>query len=98
MSTITKEKFIKVKNELKVEAKMLTDLKIEIKEKQRNGNAGNLQWKLINLKYNWRHKHIAYCLIKGRKLEEIEKYCHEHNKPNLNVIQMYINKWTTDAE
>lgn len=98
MNTI-KETLAIVKEELKAKAKKLSALKIEIKETMRSGKyAGRLQNALIDDKCEWRHKHIAYCMIKGKKLEEIESYCHDDNKPNLDVVQMYINKWTADAE
>ena len=99
MSTITKEKFMKIKEELKVEAKVLTNLKAEIKEKQRSGKAaGSLQWKLLDLKYQWRHKHIAYCLIKGRSLEEIEGKCNEGNEPNLTLVATYKKGFESDVK
>jgi len=98
MNTI-KETIAIVKEELKAKAKKLSALKIEIKETMRSGKyAGRLQSALIDDVCEWRHKHIAYCMIKGRTLEEIESNCHDDNKPNLDVVQMYINKWTANAE
>ena len=35
------------------------------------------QLKVVQLAYEFRHKHIAYCMLRGRKYEEIENYCHE---------------------
>jgi hypothetical protein len=93
-----KETLAIVKEELKAKAKKLSALKIEIKEMMRSGKyAGRLQSNLIDDKCEWRHLHIAYCMVKGRKLEEIESNCHEDNSPNLAVVQMHIDKWTADA-
>jgi len=32
---------------------------------------------LDNMRWNARHNHIAYCMLRGRSYEEIEKSCHE---------------------
>ena len=29
-------------------------------------------WELLSLRYEFRHKHVAYCLSRGRKLEQID--------------------------
>jgi len=98
MNTI-KETLAIVKEELKAKAKKLSALKIEIKETMRSGKyAGRLQGNLIDDVCEWRHKHIAYCMLKGRTLDEIESNCHEDNKPNLSVVQMHIAEWTKNAE
>jgi hypothetical protein len=98
MNTI-KETIAIVKEELKAKAKKLSALKIEIKETMRSGKyAGRLQGNLIDDVCEWRHKHIAYCMLKGRTLDEIESNCREDNKPNLSVVQMHIAEWTRNAE
>jgi len=89
MKTI-KEKIAIVKEVLKVEANELTTLKRELKETQRCGKyAGNLQCDLSGKRYRWRHKFIAYCILKGREIDEIEKRCHEDNQPNLQLVEQY---------
>lgn len=99
MSLITKEKFMKIKEELKVEARALTDIKAEIKDKQRNRKVvGSLQWKLSCMKHEWRHKHIAYCLIKGRTLESIEGKCDHGNEPNLALVEKYKKGFESDVK
>jgi len=35
--------------------------------------------------WQFRHKHIAYCLLRGRKYEEIENYCRV--EPNWQIIE-----------
>ena len=95
---MTKEKFAMVKNVLKVEAKELSALKIEIKETMRSGKyAGKLQWQLSLKKSEWRHKHIAYCLLRGRTIDEIESYCHDDNKPNIQLVEKYKGEFERDA-
>lgn len=89
MNTI-KENLAVVKNELKVEAKELATLKIEIKEKQKSGGyAGSMQCDLIDKRHEWRHKFIAYCTLKGRTIDEIESNCHEDNQPDLRLVELY---------
>lgn len=34
------------------------------------------QWGVEYLKRHYRHRHIAYCLVRGTPLEKIEKSCH----------------------
>lgn len=46
-----------------------------------------LQSKLELLKRDYRHKHIAYCLLRGTAYEAIEKICGMDNSPNWSVIE-----------
>jgi len=32
---------------------------------------------LDNMRWNARHQHVAYCMLRGRDYEEIEAKCHE---------------------
>lgn len=32
---------------------------------------------VLNRAHEFRHLHIVYCMFRGRKYEEIERYCHE---------------------
>jgi hypothetical protein len=38
----------------------------------------------------FRHKHIAYCLLRGRTYEQIESKVHEGNEPNWDKINAYM--------
>lgn len=68
--------------ELKMELKKLAK---EIKEWKRNRKEdkqlelGIYQWEAEGQvkwrKDDFRHKHIAYCILRGRKYEQIENYC-----------------------
>ena len=82
---------------LKAEAKALRDLKAEIKDKARNGKmAGGDQCNLVYKKHEWRHKQIAYCLLKGRTYEQIEGVVREGNEPNQALINKYKEEFTND--
>ena len=80
-----------LKEECKKLALEIKQTKIRIKEMQKKGEyAGANQYALIFLKRDYRHRHIAYCLLRGRKIEEIEKKTREENKPNQTLIQEII--------
>ena len=46
-----------------------------------------------NIRYDvsseFRHKHIAYCLVRGRTMEEIERYNHPGNEPNEKLVNQF---------
>ncbi len=41
----------------------------------------------IELSNKYRHMHIAYCLLRGRTLEQIEGKTREDNKPNMKKVE-----------
>ena len=45
------------------------------------------QWALSKLKSEYRHNHIAYCLMRGTPYELIESNCGPDNRPNLKLIE-----------
>lgn len=95
-----KEKLAIVKEVLKVEAKELSASKINVKNSQRTGDwSGSCgQWTLLCKRREWRHKFIAYCLLKGRTLEEIEKTCHEDNQPDMDLVERYKREFCGDND
>ena len=38
---------------------------------------GGFQFSVFKKAYEFRHKHIAYCMLRGREYGEIERYCRE---------------------
>ena len=73
-------KYRELKNILKQKAVDLHELKHDIKETQINNgsaSAAGLQYELYKDKAWYRHRHIAYSMLRGRKYEEIERTCHE---------------------
>lgn len=94
---ISKEKLVIVKEMLKLEAKELRELKIEVKDAQRKGCGGRLQNTLRSDKWAWRHKHIAYCELKGRTLEEIEGKSYGVDcEVNQSLVEKYKLGWSND--
>lgn len=51
-------------------------------------------------RYEYRHLHIARCLIKGRKMEEIERLVRDDNKRDEKYLQKLLDLWKPlhDAE
>lgn len=87
--------FKTLKAEQKEMAVKIRETKNETKETQKkNEYAGSLQYSLLKLRSEYRHKHIAYCLMRGRSYEEIEPKCRENNKPNKDLIQEIINEYS----
>jgi len=66
------------RKELKIECKSLAEkikaTKVELKkyQKENGGCDGGIYMSLYRLRYEYRHKHIAYSQLRGRKYEEIE--------------------------
>jgi len=60
------------KEELKDMARKLRALKQARKPKNENYHPG-INWEIYKLKRQYRHEHIAYCLVRGRTYEQIEQ-------------------------
>jgi len=71
-------KYPELKSELKKLAREIREWKNNRKQDKRQ-KLGMSQWKVQAQvdwrKYEFRHKHIAYCMLRGRKYEQIENYC-----------------------
>jgi len=88
-----KEEMLKLKNDLKELAKELRDVKSKRNESFRNGEigkAGKFQYSVLNLKHEFRHKHIAYCMSRGREYTQIEPKVREGNEVDWNYINKLI--------
>ena len=50
--------------------------------------------------YEFRHKHIAYCLLRGRTMEQIEQKVNDGNEPNHSYIKQLIEEydWTPEEK
>ena len=80
---------LELKQNLKELAGQIRENKKSCKDYQREhgGYDGNKYFTIYKLKHEYRHKHIAYCLLRGIKYEEIENYCADSNKPNFDRIK-----------
>lgn len=78
-----------MKAQLKEMAKELRSNKITLKNNQRNNVSGywNMQSALVGQRSEYRHKHIAYSLMRGKTYEQIENFTRNGNKPNLRYVE-----------
>lgn len=97
--------YVIIKEELKALGQKIGKQKLERKEQCRKGTS---TWKIdANIEANkkeFRHKHIARCLLKGLDYAEIEQP-HKNNKPDWYAIDEYksqyeklYTKYTVDTE
>jgi len=81
---------IQIKEELKQLAKDLRIQKNLFKSKQRTGTDG---WSDLRetylMKKEYRHKHIARCLLRGTPYELIEAKVREDNKPDMDLVEKF---------
>ena len=70
--------------ELKAELKVLAKEIRELKSQRKSHPFGYVPG-LDNKRYIVRHKHIAYCLLRGKSYEEIEGKCHQ--EPNMDYVE-----------
>ncbi|MFA7219141.1 MAG: hypothetical protein WC119_01270 [Synergistaceae bacterium] len=93
-----KSKIKQLKEELKSLAKRIRQEKIALKEYQRNhgGSHGTIGVNLSRIQREYRHKHIAYCLLRGRTIEQIEGKNRKGNEPDTNLIQKYCELYRTE--
>ena len=70
-------KYPELKNRLKTLAKELKEYKYKRNHwwDYKGCLQGQFHYEILKRKYECRHKHIAYCLLRGRKYEEIERTC-----------------------
>lgn len=82
--------FAKMKIELKENAIKIRAQKKLVKEKQREFGGWREQCRLHAMRWQYRHQHIAYCLLRGRVLDQIEKK--SHRPPSEPLIEVYMAK------
>lgn len=87
-----------LKNSQKKLALEIKELKNQIKALQKERGCGAAcvqQEEVVSLKRTYRHRHIAYCLLRGRLYEQIESRCREGNEPDWNFIQEIKDEYTS---
>ncbi len=86
-----KEILTKIKEYQKVKAQEIRELKAK-----RKTNPYGFVPGLENKRWEYRHRHIAYCELRGRKCEEIERTCHE--SPDRNRIDQLKLGWIKEVD
>lgn len=89
--------------QLKTRAVELRNAKAELKERQRSTpddpSTHSFHFHVnMGLKYDYRHMHIAYCLLRGTPYEQIEPKVREGNEPNWYTIEKYKKEFENARE
>jgi len=89
-----------IKSELKDLVKRIRENKIALKAFQREngGSQGMIGYALKKLQGEFRHKHIAYCLMRGRTIEQIERKNKENNEPDMIYVKSIVAEYTKREE
>jgi len=92
-------KYPELKKELKELAKEIKELKHrrdhwwdfkhEVEDFYQNQVQSVFMYRAFRKSREFRHKHIAYCLLRGRSYEQIEQP-REDNKPDMIYVQMIM--------
>ncbi len=86
---MNKENMRKLKEELKENAIECRILKAKVKDGMREG-IYTFQYKLLDLRDEIRHKHVAYCLSRGTEYSKIEPKVREGNEIRMSVVERHI--------
>ena len=85
-------RYLKLKNELKELAKEIRYWKSKRKLARREQySLWQIELKIRARKYEFRHRHIAYCQLRGRLREQIERPA-SNNLPNEDYIKEIMDK------
>jgi hypothetical protein len=91
------EKIRELKEELKGLAVQIRKGKRECKEHQKtHGGSSDFEWRTEADIY--RYKHIAYCLLRGRTMQQIENKNRKGNEPKPYWINKYMELYREQEE
>lgn len=84
---------------LKTKATKIRECKRETKEYQRKhgGSCGGRQWRLIAMKSSYRSHHIAYSMLRGRTIDQIEPVTNSDNEPDWGIINAIKEEYAQDV-
>ncbi len=81
----------KIKAQLKELAVDLRDSKKSLRQHMKeNTYKVSEQYKVLGAKKLYRHQHLAYCLLRGRKLEEVEFKVSPDNLADMALVEKYL--------
>ena len=83
-------------HKIKEEQKQLA-LIIRKKKSQRKELPNGYVPGLVQMRVKYRHRHIAYCIMRGTPYEKIEQPS-ENNRPNMNIVKSIIEEWSSQKE
>lgn len=85
--------------ELKSRLKELALFNRQYKSKFKDMQRGNITWQDLSTFArtapvgDYRHMHIAYCLLRGRKYEQIENKVRPGNEPNWTHVESVLQQY-----
>jgi hypothetical protein len=85
-----KEMISQIKEEQKEMAKDIRKKKSQRKQHEYGWVPG-----LFEMRRDYRHRHIAYCLLRGTPYERIENPS-KYNKPNMDIVKSIMEHWTEE--
>jgi hypothetical protein len=86
-------KYSVIKSELKALASQIRSLKASFKTSQRESHGGgdwNIRGEQKQLSFDYRHMHLAYGLIRGRTMEQMEAKVAEGNEPSMAYVEKLV--------
>ena len=74
---------------------MKHQVKLKIKEIHKNLANQIREYKPYSRSESWefRHRHVAYCLLRGRTIEQIERKVHEGNERSESLVEKYKDEY-----
>ena len=88
---------LEFKNKLKSIATTIRELKDSRKEDKRTRPLWEIEVKILKLKFEFRHNHIAYCELRGTPYDKIESPS-IYNPPNGSLIEKIKIEWKKKIE
>ena len=87
------KKYLELKHQLKDWANQIRFYKDHRKlDKRGDYSLSFLEYEILKLKWDFRHNHVAYCELRGREYNEIEKPA-PGNEPNRKFIEKIKQDW-----
>lgn len=85
------------KQEQKQGAEEIREYRLEVKKAQRDRRFGRSDpdpWSLYTKSQKWRHRHIAYCMLRGKTYEEIEPKVRDDNEPDMGLVESIMSNYS----
>jgi len=82
----------KNKSELKAQAQIIRNLKAKRKSSSNGYVSG-----LFTEQWHYRHKHVAYCIMRGRELAQIEQKVRPGNELSESLLEKYLKEYSDEV-
>lgn len=93
----SKEAFIALKSDIKIKVKEQREYRPQRKTVHFTGvrtvDAGTAQFRHALNRYSLRYLYLAYAIVRGKTIQQVENKCREDNKPSTTRIETIINQY-----